>query len=70
MTDLPPAPDLAEATCPKCLSALLRARWHVLPVLDYREHPDCAAPAGAGEHLCLACGRCGYIWAVQAGEGP
>lgn len=57
-------PQLVD-TCAKCGAPKARVRWHVLPILL---DSDCAAPSWAGEHLCVTCGRCGYVWAARVME--
>lgn len=68
-----PDPPSYDDPCPACGRTSLRVRWHMLPILDHRQAPDCAAPLTAGEHLCVSCGACGYIYATRTlrdGEGP
>ena len=56
--ELPPFSE--HAGCPKCASGTVAVIYHAAPAGGF----PCEAPGTplAGEHLCRACGQCGYGW--------
>jgi transcriptional regulator with XRE-family HTH domain len=62
--ELPPFSEHAE--CPKCASGTVAVTYHAAPAGGF----PCEAPArpAPGEHLCRACGQCGYGWCEATAE--
>jgi transcriptional regulator with XRE-family HTH domain len=59
-------PFSGHAGCPKCAGGTVAVIYHAAPAGGF----PCEAPARPvpGEHLCRACGQCGYGWCEAAAD--